>query len=159
MIIIMGVSGTGKTTIGRQLSLALKCPFYDADDFHPQRNKDKMAKGNPLDDSDRFPWLNTLNIEISKWSVQGQAVLACSALKESYRSILRKGNSNISWIVLNGDYEQLAERLSSRKEHFFAPELLQSQLDTLEVPIYGIHISIHHPIEVIVQLILDNLKI
>ncbi|WP_222844203.1 gluconokinase [Saccharicrinis aurantiacus] len=158
MVIIMGVSGSGKTTIAQQLSKILNCPFYDADDFHPQSNKDKMANGNPLNDLDRLPWLQKLNEHIMHWSNNGQAILACSALKESYRSILEKGNKDIKWVVLNGDYEQLSSRLNERKGHFFEPKLLQSQLDTLEMPNYGIHVSINQSVEAIVQYVISKLK-
>ena len=150
--IIMGVSGCGKTTIGKHLAEKLAIPFYDADDYHLPSNIVKMASGTPLVDEDRWPWLDILALEIQKWQQEKGAVLACSALKEVYRSRLfgikensetnsafAKAQKNI--IYLKADFDTIATRLDSRKNHFFDPSLLQSQFDTLEVPNYGLHID------------------
>ncbi len=143
--IVMGVSGCGKSTIGKMLSKQLRVPFYDADDFHPQVSVDKMASGIPLQDEDRWPWLDSLAGEIQQWSSDQGAVLACSALKEIYRerlfsqSAFEKAKQN--FIYLDANFEALSKRLASRKNHFFNPSLLQSQFDTLEVPQYGIHVA------------------
>ena len=104
MIIIMGVSGSGKTSLGKHLSIVSSTPFYDADDFHTQANKNKMASGLALTDSDRYPWLLDLASKIKEWALSGGSILACSALKEEYRAILSKFTTNITWIVLNGSF-------------------------------------------------------
>lgn len=153
--IIMGVSGCGKTTVGKHLAKQLDIPFYDADDYHLPSNIVKMASGIALIDEDRWPWLDILAIEIQKWQQEKGAVLACSALKEVYRSRLfgvkdtdevsgedsafAKAQKNI--IYLKADFDAISKRLTSRKNHFFDPSLLQSQFDTLEVPSYGLHID------------------
>ncbi len=153
--IVMGVSGCGKSTIGKMLSKLLRVPFYDADDFHPQVNVDKMASGTPLQDEDRWPWLDSLALEIQQWSNDKGAVLACSALKESYRERLFSesafAKAKQHFIYLNADFETISSRLASRKNHFFDPALLQSQFDTLEVPSYGIHIDVTLEKEVIIN--------
>ena len=135
----MGVSGCGKTTVGRQLGWALKLPFYDADDFHPTSNIEKMKSGTPLNDADREPWLSQLAEEIEDWEYSGGAVLACSALKEDYRRTL-SAKVAVQWVYLVANYDVIYKRMKQRN-HFMKPELLQSQFDTLEVPSYGIHIN------------------
>lgn len=135
--IIMGVSGVGKSTIGKQLSERLRLPFYDADDFHPQANIDKMASGNALNDQDRWPWLDRIVSHYEVWKKQG-AVLACSALKASYRARLKVDQTTVKTIYLSADFDTISLRLSRRKGHFFNPDLLQSQFDTLEIPTEGI---------------------
>ena len=137
--LIYGVAASGKTSVGKLLSKKLKVPFYDADDFHPTSNIKKMKNGISLNDSDRKPWLKTLRKNIESWQKYGSAILACSALKESYRSILM-GDMNIpiQFILLQCPILTLKKRLESRKEHFISPTLLESQIKTLEVPDYGI---------------------
>jgi 6-phosphogluconate dehydrogenase len=151
--IIMGVSGSGKTTVGKLLAEKLDLPFYDADAFHPQANIDKMSQGTPLDDNDRRPWLETLQQVISNWEEGG--VLACSALKESYRELLST-NNQIEWIYLKGDFETIRNRMEKR-DHFMKPDLLQSQFDDLEPPSYGVHISMNQDLEEIISQILQSL--
>ena len=153
-LVIMGVSGSGKTTIGKLLAEALELPFYDADDFHPQQNIEKMSAGKPLNDDDRAPWLQSLNKEMHQWDNGG--VLACSALKESYREILSKGNT-VQWIYLDGDFQAILQRMQLR-EHFMKPEMLQSQFDTLEPPSYGIKVTIDQSPEEIVTKIMTTLE-
>ena len=157
MIIIMGVSGSGKTSLGKHLSIVSSTPFYDADDFHTQANKNKMASGLALTDSDRYPWLLDLASKIKEWTLSGGSILACSALKEEYRAILSKFTTNITWIVLNGSFDLIQSRLNNRENHFFKPELLQSQLNTLELPSYGIHLNIDQPAKVLVQEVLNKI--
>ncbi len=152
----MGVSGSGKTCLGKQLSQITSKPFYDADDFHSAANKDKMNSGQSLDDFDRQPWLDQLGKKINEWSSNGGAVLACSALKEDYRKTLSKHNTKITWVVLNGSFDVIWSRLKKRKDHFFKPNLLQSQLDALELPNYGIHLNVDQPIETLVQSFLNK---
>ncbi|MDG2371416.1 MAG: NADP-dependent phosphogluconate dehydrogenase [Flavobacteriaceae bacterium] len=142
----MGVSGTGKTSLGKQLSQQTTWPFYDADDFHSKSNKDKMKLGLGLEDSDRIPWLSLLAQKIKEWSKKGEAILACSALKEDYRSILSDQNSGITWVVLNGSFKLIQARLKNRKNHFFDPRLLHSQFSVLELPSYGIYLNIEKPL-------------
>lgn len=155
--IVFGVSGIGKTSIGKSLSKKLEIPFYDADDFHSDENKKKMVGGTPLNDLDRLPWLNTLGKQIKGWNAVGGAVLACSALKESYRKILSTVNpSEITWVLLNADYSLVLERLKSRENHFLDHKLLKSQFEILEIPAYGIHVDVNNSIENIVKEILEN---
>ncbi len=150
LIIVAGVSGSGKTTIGMQLSKKLDIPFEDADDYHPQANVEKMQNGSPLNDNDRKPWLQNLEKKLQEWSKDKGVVLACSALKESYREILEQ-HEDIIWVFLDGSFELLKSRLDNRKGHYFSSKLLQSQLDTLEIPDYGIHVSVNQTIEAIVE--------
>ncbi|WP_438395463.1 gluconokinase [Caballeronia sp. DA-9] len=135
ILIVMGVSGCGKTTIGEMLAERLKCDFADADSFHSQANKDKMHKGIPLTDDDRWPWLNAIRASIVEKRADGTThVYACSALKRAYRDILRNGDKDVTFVYLKGTEELLKERIKTRKGHFFDPALLKSQLDTLEAP-------------------------
>ena len=157
LIIIMGVSGTGKSTIGELLSAKLQVTYYDADDFHPQANKVKMQQGNPLNDQDREPWLQLLSDKLEAWSATG-AILACSALKEKYRQTLSKSNQlPIKWVHLAGTFEVIRERMLARKNHFMPDSLLQSQFDTLERPTYAIEVDIEHTPEDIVEEVLGRL--
>jgi gluconokinase len=135
ILIVMGVSGCGKTTIGEMLADRLKCDFADADSFHSQANKDKMHRGIPLTDEDRWPWLKAIRASIVEKQADGTThVYACSALKRVYRDILRDGDTDVTFVYLKGTPELLQERIKTRKGHFFDPQLLQSQLDTLEPP-------------------------
>ncbi|MGK7390361.1 MAG: gluconokinase [Candidatus Cyclobacteriaceae bacterium M2_1C_046] len=157
IIIVMGVSGSGKTTVGRLLAEKLDIPFYDADNFHPLDNIKKMKAGIPLSDMDREPWLQHLNNKLGEWSKDKGAVLACSALKEAYRKQLNKGIEGILWIYLSGSADLIAYRMKSRMGHYMPPELLQSQFADLEEPSYGIKAAIDKDPETIVQNILDEL--
>lgn len=158
LIVIGGVSGAGKTTVGKLLAQRLAIPYFDADDFHPPSNVEKMAKGIPLDDDDRRPWLEVLAARLSDWEKRNGAVLACSALKESYRATLVSRCSEPPlWIFLTGSEKLLAERLALRKGHYFDPALLKSQFDTLENSDYGWQIDINAAPEKIVNDILKRL--
>ncbi|ERM83159.1 hypothetical protein P872_17585 [Rhodonellum psychrophilum GCM71 = DSM 17998] len=141
IIIVTGVSGSGKTTIGSLLAKRLNLPFYDADDFHPAVNVEKMQQGIPLTDHDREPWLNHLAEKIEEWNSKQGAILACSALKEEYREILQVV-PHIHWIHLKGEKQLLAARLSNRKNHYMNPDLLTSQMETWEDPSYGLHLDV-----------------
>ncbi|MFT4670204.1 MAG: gluconokinase [Flavobacteriaceae bacterium] len=141
MIVIMGVSGSGKTTIGLQLSDALGIPFFDADDFHSEENVTKMKQNIALNDTDRKPWLESLAVRISEWDSKNGAILACSALKESYRETLASRVNSITWVYLSGSFDVINSRINNRSEHYMKSILLQSQFDTLEIPAYGIHID------------------
>jgi gluconokinase len=134
VVIIFGVSGAGKTTIGQLLAEELGWRFYEADDFHLQTNIDKMRRGVPLTNEDRWPWLESLRKLIKRCLGAGEnAVLACSALKEAYRRRLRV-NADVKLVFLRGDYELIANQLRQRRSHFMNPALLQSQFADLEEP-------------------------
>lgn len=138
----MGVSGTGKTTIGKLLSKTLDVPFFDGDDFHPEANISKMASGKALNDNDRHDWLVALNYLLKSKEDSG-AIVACSALKKSYRTILRNNlHRDLHFIFLDGSFELIQSRLEQRKGHFMTSQLLQSQFETLEVPQHAIIASI-----------------
>jgi len=142
VLILMGVSGSGKTSVGLKLAERLGCPFYDADAFHPQSNREKMARGIPLTDGDREPWLDRLARLITQWNREAPlSVLACSALKRSYRDKLA-GGGEVRWVYLKGDRELIQKRLAGRSGHFLDPALLDSQFDILEEPIDAITINI-----------------
>ncbi|KAF1007144.1 MAG: Thermoresistant gluconokinase [Luteibacter sp.] len=133
--IVMGVSGSGKSTIGEGLATRLGIPFIDGDSLHPQANRDKMAQGIPLDDTDRQPWLEAIVAEMDRHRADGRSlVLACSALKKRYRDFLRQGHDDVRFVYLHGSRDLLAARLGHRSGHFFNPALLDSQLATLEEP-------------------------
>ncbi len=158
MIVILGVSGCGKTTIGQGLAKQLNLPYYDADDFHSQSNIEKMKHAIPLRDEDRMPWLSLLADKIEEWDKHGGAVLSCSALKESYRKLLASKSNGITWVFLKGSFELIKKRLEQREGHYMKSDLLQSQFDTLEEPEYGIHISIEDTTEHIISSIISKLK-
>ncbi|GAA4671462.1 gluconokinase [Frondihabitans cladoniiphilus] len=129
-VVVMGVSGSGKSTIGQLLAERAGVPFLDSDDLHPQANKEKMAAGEPLDDLDRKPWLE-LVAEFLRDSEVGM-VAACSALKHSYRDALRIGDPDLVFVQLTGVRELITQRQHDRKNHFMPPALMQSQFDVLE---------------------------
>jgi len=142
MIIVMGVAGSGKTTVGQKLALALNCPFYEGDDFHPVSNVEKMKKGISLTDEDREPWLKVLSEKMGQWKKENPMfVLACSALKGKYRRILET-HGKVTWIYLKGSYEMVSQRLSKREGHYFPPQLLQSQFADLEEPVEALVMDI-----------------
>ncbi len=158
VILILGPMGCGKTTIGEQLAAELGWPFYDADDYHPETNKQKMAEGTPLDDSDREPWLATLyGIIQTKLAADGNMILACSALKEKYRTMLGVDQRQVFSVFLRGSSALLEERISSRSHEYMAKALLQSQLDTLEIPENGLTVDISGTPEHICRTIIDTL--
>ena len=131
----MGVSGSGKSTIGEELGRRLGWPYEDADAFHPATNIAKLRAGHPLTDDDRRPWLQAVAHEIERvCRTRGHIVMACSALKRSYRLILSQGEPNIRFIYLDGTRELIAKRLSGRHHSFMPAELLKSQFDVLEAP-------------------------
>lgn len=134
IIVVCGVAGAGKTTVGQLLAKELSWDFYDADDFHPAENIDKMRRGIPLTDEDRGPWLERLRQLIEHCMKAGKnAVLACSALKKTYRNRLRVSD-DVKFVFLHGSRAQIAARLQKRRGHFFDPAILGSQFDDLEEP-------------------------
>ncbi len=157
--IVIGVSGSGKTAVGKTLAKTLGWDFFDADDFHPSANVTKMANGIPLDDSDRAPWLGSLHeLILSSLTANRPAVLACSALKERYRQQLVGGNDGVQIIYLKGSYELIWSRMSERKEHYMKPHMLKSQFDALEEPVNALTIDISLAVDEIVQEILKYME-
>ena len=154
----MGVAGSGKTTIGQLLHQKTGVPFFDADDFHPLVNKEKMKAGHALNDEDRAVWLQQLNqLAQQQLHLEG-AIIACSALKENYRSVLGIGIAAPVWIFLQGSYDTILERMKNRSGHFMPASLLQSQFDSLEIPSDALSISIAQEPAVIVEIIYDYLS-
>jgi gluconokinase len=134
IVVVFGVSGAGKTTIGKLLARQLGWRFLEADDFHPPENINKMRSGHPLTDEDRWPWLDCLHKQIEQLVFAGEnAVLACSALKRAYRDRLRV-TDQVEFVFLRGDYALVEKQLRTRHRHFMNPDLLQSQFDDLEEP-------------------------
>ncbi|MBN1759471.1 MAG: gluconokinase [Chitinispirillaceae bacterium] len=159
VIIVMGVSGCGKSTVGAAVAAELGLPFYDADDFHPAANVARMEEGIPLRDEDRYPWLEILAAKITEWNRSGGAVLACSALRESYREILRGDQKAAARFVhLQGSRELIGQRMRQRTGHYMPVGLLESQFAALEPPEDAITISVDQTPEPIVRRILDELK-
>ena len=160
IIILMGVSGSGKTTIGTRLAHALGWPFSDGDQFHPPANVAKMQQGLPLTDADRWPWLHTLRAHMETWLQQGlSAVLACSALKQVYRAHLLLEEPEVKLVYLQGEYARIHARLAQRRGHFMPPGLLASQFAALEEPAQGVVVDIGPPPETIVARIREQLGV
>ena len=158
IILVIGVSGSGKTLIGKQLAAALRWEFQDADNFHPASNVQKMSQGIPLDDQDRAPWLEALQQAIARWLAEAKnVVLACSALKARYRRQLCQGQKDVQLVYLRGSFELLKHRLTERQEHFMKEAMLQSQLQDLEEPTTGIHIDIAQDPAAIIEQIRSHL--
>jgi gluconokinase len=142
IIVVMGVTGSGKTTIGNLLAARLAWQFADADDFHSAANKQKMHQGIPLTDADRLPWLAAIHDQIAKWvALKQNAVLACSALKRNYRQLLWNG-PEVHFVYLKGSYELIAERLRARKGHFANEHILAGQFRDLEEPSDAVAVDI-----------------
>jgi gluconokinase len=161
-LIVMGVSGSGKSTIGVAVAARLGWPFEDGDRFHPPSNVAKMHAGRPLTDEDRWPWLQAIADEIDRACEAGEhAVIACSALKRAYRDVLIHGRNDVRLVYLNGSQPLIAGRLAERKGHFMPPGLLTSQFQTLEPPgedEQAITVSIDAAVETIVDDVLRQLQ-
>jgi gluconokinase len=160
-LVVMGVSGSGKSTIAKKLSERLNWSYEDGDRFHPAGNVAKMSAGQPLTDEDRGPWLQAIAEEIDRVCKAGRhAVIACSALKRAYREILVHGRSDVRIVFLEGTQELIASRLALRKDHFMPPGLLDSQFKTLEPPGESenpVTVSIDAIVEAIVDDIVNQL--
>jgi gluconokinase len=160
IIYIMGVSGSGKTTIGKKLAAKTGLPFFDGDDFHPPPNKEKMKLGIPLTDEDRKGWLRQMNNAAMDQAKLTGAVIACSALKEEYRAILSSGITvPLYWIFLQGSFELIKKRIEERKDHFMPASLLSSQFDALQIPGNCITIDISNSPDVIVEMIISQIDV
>jgi gluconokinase len=157
ILIVMGVSGSGKTEIGKRLASALNWQFFDADDFHSPENIQKMQQSIPLTDADREEWLQTLQDLIrDQLKAHCSSVLACSALKQSYRDQLNLG-SEVEFVYLKGSYELILHRLKSRADHYMPSDLLDSQFDALEEPSQALEIDASQSPDCIIQTIQDRL--
>jgi gluconokinase len=160
-LIVMGVSGSGKSTIAVALAERLGWTFEDGDRFHPASNVAKMSAGHPLNDEDRWPWLEAIADEIGRvCETGGHVVIACSALKRAYRDVLGRGREDVRLVFLDGSQALIADRLANRKGHFMPPGLLDSQFKTLEPPAADerpIAVSIDAPVETIIDNIVAQL--
>lgn len=161
IVVLMGVSGSGKTTIGTLLAQRGGAVFADGDDYHPLANKEKMKAGQPLNDEDREPWLERLNVLLRDWLETGTSgVLACSALKQKYREILsaHTPEGSVQFVLLEGSKELIASRLAARNHEFMNPGLLDSQFKTLEDPGDALHVKNDRTPDEVVTEILTKLK-
>jgi gluconokinase len=157
--IVMGVSGCGKTSIGKALAGRIGWDFYDADDFHPPENIAKMASGIPLTDADRAPWLAALHDLIRTCLAEKRpGVLACSALKEHYRQTLLSGNQGVQIVYLKGSYDLIWSRMQARAGHYMKPEMLQSQFAALEEPVNALVVDIQPEVDEIVNNIVNSMN-
>jgi carbohydrate kinase (thermoresistant glucokinase family) len=148
----MGVAGSGKTAVGKGIATRLNWLFLDADDFHPAANIEKMKQGIPLNDQDRIPWLRALRDELTRLLGEGRSViLACSALRESYRQLLSDDMAAMSFVLLDVDQETIRQRLQHRSAHFFPKELMDSQFAALEQPKEAIIIDARKPLDEVID--------
>jgi len=157
VLIVMGVTGAGKTTVGKVVAQKLGWKFADADEFHSPSNIQKMSRGAPLDDADRAPWLRSMHDAIVQWNTSGQnVVLACSALKQAYRHQLR--DHNVKFVYLKGQRELILSRLNDRHGHFATASILDGQFRDLEEPRDAITVTISGPPEQIAATIIERLS-
>ncbi len=158
-VVVMGVSGSGKTTVGRLLAERLSCSFVDGDDLHPEANVSKMAAGVPLDDRDRAPWLKRVHAVIEKKVADSECVVvACSALRRSYRETIAGRRRDVRFVYLRGNADLIQYRMSERQGHFMPPELLASQFETLEEPDDALTVDIRGTPTEIVDRIVDAMS-
>lgn len=162
-IVVMGVSGAGKSTVGRLIAARLDCPFRDADSFHPAANIEKMSRGEPLTDDDRWPWLQAIAAWIAERCAAGAiGVVTCSALRRRYRDLLTdRQRADVQLVHLKGEFDLIAARLAARQGHFMPPALLRSQFDALEAPgadEHAITVSIDPAPEEIAARVVEKLR-
>ncbi len=161
-IVVMGVCGCGKSTIGEQLANRLGRQFIDGDDLHPRANIQKMAAGQPLNDADRQPWLESIREAAHRFESHNEhGVLVCSALKKDYREQIRKGNKQVTFVFLDGDMALILERMRMRQGHFMKENMVKSQFDTLERPDHEpqtIVVSIQGSIDQVIDRIVTALQ-
>lgn len=158
VIVLMGVSGAGKTTVGRLLVEALGAEFAEGDAYHPPENVEKMRRGIPLEDADRWPWLHILAAQIDRWLAAGKTVvLACSALKQSYRDVLAQGRPEVRFVHLEGDKALIRRRLDARRGHYMPAILLDSQFAALERPADAVTVDVAGTPEAIVAELVQRL--
>ncbi len=159
IVLVMGTTGAGKTTIGTMLARKLNWPYIEADEFHPQENIAKMKQGIPLSDADRAPWLNAIHAELVRQNIAGKScVLGCSALKQSYRDVLSAG-LDMRTVYLKGTYEEMREHILARHGHFAGEGILAGQFRDLEEPTNAIVVPVSETPEEIVQEVLNALKL
>jgi gluconokinase len=160
ILVVMGVAGSGKTTIGRLLAEKLNWEFIEGDEFHPPENVEKMSRGIPLTDADRQGWLHTLaEMLAQRFEEKRNAVLACSALKQSYRDILSGGNTGVHFIFLDGEETLIQSRLQNRPGHYMKADMLASQLADLETPMDAFDVDISLSPEQITRLLIDHFNL
>ncbi len=160
VVVLIGVAGSGKTTVGLKLAAALDWSFRDADDFHPAENIAKMSSGIPLTDRDRAPWLAAIRRHIESTLARGESgVVTCSALRENYRHILLADPKRVKLVHLTGSYDLILDRLKQRQGHFMKPDMLQSQFETLEPPKDALTVDVALPPEAIVAQIRESLRV
>jgi len=167
-VVIMGVSGSGKTTIGELLSARFGCEFIDADSLHPAENREKLRNGIPLTDDDRWPWLEAVRNCIRERTVKGKSIMvACSALKQAYRDFLianklhvdgQPDTVDIRFVYLHGDITTIRERIENRRGHFMNPSLLESQFATLEPPVDAIVVNVNSAPQEIIRFVVEQLN-
>ncbi len=159
VVVIMGVSGVGKTTVGRALAKRLEWTFWEGDDFHPKANVDRMASGIPLSDADRLPWLERIRDRLGEaCASNASVVLSCSALKDTYRCLLSDVPCDVRFVLLRASFDTIRERMVHRKGHFMPPELLQSQFQALEEPADALVVDAVLPTDEITTRIIDSLS-
>lgn len=159
VVVVMGVAGCGKSTVGPLIAHALGADFAEGDTFHPPANVAKMSRGEPLDDSDRMPWLAAMADAIREWQTKGKpTVLACSALRQHYRDILAGGSAGVRFVFLRGTQATIADRIGRRRDHFMPPSLLASQFATLEEPEDAIAVDVGGTPEAIAAAALERLR-
>lgn len=160
MVVLMGVSGVGKTTVGDILAERTGWHLYDADEFHSAQNIEKMRNGIALQDADRWPWLDSMNAMLLEKQAANQSILlACSALKQKYRDRLADGCRNLHWVYLKGEFDLIRGRLEARKNHYMKAGLLESQFAALEEPRDAVVVSVIETPDAIADRILRDLKI
>lgn len=159
ILLLLGVAGSGKTTIGQLLAKTLNWLFFDADEFHPPANIEKMSRGVPLTDEDRWPWLDAIRAKIEELGSQNKSgVLTCSGLKQIYRDRLKRGDPNLKFVYLKGSFDLIRSRMETR-QHFMKPEMLASQFASLEEPPDALIIDISQPPDACVLQIIRSLNL